>query len=141
MALKKNITTEHGINLQDAYCRVDNVVINNKTNMSFLVNVYADKTAKQILAREMAQGRMSQQEIDFLSKADPKIASYLTKDKGTKAFNYHWSSDYNAGLDKISDTTNSWILTNPKTSIGIGAIWLGQLWDKFSEQTNNPIDY
>ena len=100
----------------------------------------SNKTAKQILAREMAQGRMSQQEIDFLSKADPKIASYLTKDKGTKAFNYHWSSDYNAGLDKISDTTNSWILTNPKTSIGIGAIWLGQLWDKFSEQTNNPID-
>jgi hypothetical protein len=48
MALKKNTTTEHGINLQDAYYRVDNIVINSKTNMSFLVNVYADKTAKQI---------------------------------------------------------------------------------------------
>lgn len=48
MALKKNTTTEHGINLEDAYCRVDNIVINNKTDMSFLVNVYADKTAKQI---------------------------------------------------------------------------------------------
>ena len=100
----------------------------------------SNKTAKQILAREMAQGRMSQQEIDFLSKADPKIASYLSKEKGGKSFNYHWSSDSNAGLDRISDTTNTWILTNPKTSIGIGTIWLGQLWDKFSEQTTNPID-
>ena len=42
----------------------------------------SNKTAKQILAREMAQGRMSQEEIDFLSKADPKIASYLSKEKG-----------------------------------------------------------
>ena len=100
----------------------------------------SNKTAKQILAREMAQGRMSQEEIDFLSKADPKIASYLSKEKGKKSFNYHWSSDSNAGLDRISDTTNTWILTNPKTSIGIGTIWLGQLWDKFSEQTTNPID-
>ena len=83
---------------------------------------------------------MSQEEIDFLSKADPKIASYLSKEKGKKSFNYHWSSDSNAGLDRISDTTNTWILTNPKTSIGIGTIWLGQLWDKFSEQTTNPID-
>lgn len=100
----------------------------------------SNKTAKQILAREMAQGRMTPKEIDYLSKADPKIASYLSKEKGSKGFNYHWSSDSNAGLDRISDTINTWILTNPKTSIQIGAIWLGQIWDKFSEQTKNPID-
>lgn len=100
----------------------------------------SNKTAKQILAREMGLGRMTQQEIDYLQKADPKIGSYLSKDKGTKSYNYHWSPDYNIGLDRISDTTNSWILTNPKASIAIGAIWLGQLWDKFSEQTSNPID-
>jgi hypothetical protein len=100
----------------------------------------SNKTAKQILAREMAQGRMSQKEIDYLSQADPKIASYLSKDKGNKAFNFHWSSDYNVGLDRISDTLNSWNLTNPKSSIAIGTIWLGQLWDKYSEQTTDPID-
>lgn len=100
----------------------------------------SNKTAKQILAREMAQGRMSQKEIDYLSQADPKIGSYLSKDKGNKGFNFHWSSDSNVGLDKISDTINSWNLTNPKSSIAIGTIWLGQLWDKYSEQTTDPID-
>jgi hypothetical protein len=100
----------------------------------------SNKTAKQILAREMAQGRMSQKEIDYLSQADPKIASYLSKDKGNKGFNFHWSSDSNVGLDRISDRLNSWNLTNPKSSIAIGAIWLGQLWDKYSEQSTNPID-
>lgn len=100
----------------------------------------SNKTAKQILAREMAQGRMTQKEIDYLTKADPKIGSYLSKEKGNKSYNYHWSSDNNLGLDRISDTINTFILTNPKVSIAIGTIWLGQLWDKFSEQTKNPID-
>lgn len=100
----------------------------------------SNKTAKQILAREMGLGRMTEAEVAYLTQADPKIGSYLSKEKGTKSYNYHWSADYNLGLDRISDTTNSWILTNPKSSIAIGAIWLGQLWDKFSEQTNNPID-
>ena len=100
----------------------------------------SNKTAKQILAREMSQGRMTQKEIDYISKADPKIGSYLSKEKANKSLNYHWLSDNTIGLDRISDTINTFILTNPKTSISIGAIWLGQLWDKFSEQTKNPID-
>jgi len=100
----------------------------------------SNKTAKQILAREMAQGRMTDKEIEYLGQAEPKIASYLSKDKGKKSFNYHWSADSNVGLDRISDTINSFNLRNPKVSIGIGAIWLGQIWDKFSEQTKNPID-
>jgi hypothetical protein len=110
-----------------------------KLNRSGLFSL-SNKTAKQILAREMAQGRMSQKEIDFLASGEPKIASYLSNDKGKKSFNYHWSADSNLGLDRISDTINSFNLKNPKVSIGIGAIWLGQLWDKFSEQTKNPID-
>jgi hypothetical protein len=48
MALQKNLSTIYGIDLNNAYCRVDNIVINAKTNMSFLLKVYADKTAKEI---------------------------------------------------------------------------------------------
>jgi hypothetical protein len=100
----------------------------------------SNKTAKQILARELGQGRMSQKEIDYLTQADPKIGNYISNEKGTKGFNYHWLSDYNVGLDRVSDTVNSFNLTNPKSSIAIGTIWLGQLWDKYSEQTTDPID-
>lgn len=48
MALQKNSQTVFGINLTNAYCRVDNIVINDKTKMSFLLKTYADKTAKEI---------------------------------------------------------------------------------------------
>jgi hypothetical protein len=112
---------------------------NDKLNRSGLFSL-SNKTAKQILAREMSEGRMTEQEIKYLSDVEPKIASYLSKDKGKKSFNYHWSADKNVGLDRISDTINGWNLRSPKVSIQIGTIWLGQMWDKFSEQTKNPID-
>ena len=47
MALKKNIDTVYGIEIKNAYCRIDNVIINNKTNITFLLKSYADKTAKE----------------------------------------------------------------------------------------------
>ena len=48
MAIQKDFETVFGINLTDAYCRVDNIVINEKTNMMFLLKTFADKTAKEI---------------------------------------------------------------------------------------------
>lgn len=48
MALQKNIETVYGISINNAYCRVDNIVINAKTKMNFLLKIYADKTAKEI---------------------------------------------------------------------------------------------
>jgi hypothetical protein len=100
----------------------------------------SNKTAKQILAREKAEGRLSDKEIRMLSEADPKVGLYISDDKGAKTFNFHWKADYNLGLDRIKDEMNKWDLTNAKLSIPIGTIWIGQLWDKFSTQTLNPID-
>lgn len=48
MALEKNFQTVYGINISNAYCRVDNIVINSKIKLSFLLKIYADKTAKEI---------------------------------------------------------------------------------------------
>jgi hypothetical protein len=48
MAIQKDFETVFGIKLTNAYCRVDNVVINEKTKMAFLLKTYADKNAKEI---------------------------------------------------------------------------------------------
>ena len=48
MALQKNIDTIYGIAVNNAYCRVDNLTISEKTKMTVLVKTYADKTAKEI---------------------------------------------------------------------------------------------
>jgi len=103
----------------------------------------SNKIAKIVLCHEMVGGdkrRMSTAELSYLRNADPVLASYLSDDKGRKGFNEHWSSDYNVGLDKISDKINPINLLNPKVSIAIGTIWIGQLWDKFSAVTNSPLD-
>ncbi len=114
------------------YTSADNL---NRSGLFSLSN----RTAKQILARERALNRMSAKELDVLTKANPKVGVYLSNDKGVNLPNYNYLTDYKRGLEKISDTENSWDLTNPQLSIPIGTIWLGQLWDKFSE-TFNPID-
>ena len=103
----------------------------------------SNKIAKIVLCHEMVGGekrRMSTAELSYLRNADPVLASYLSDDKGRKGFNEHWSSDWNAGVDKISDKINPINLLNPKVSIAIGTMWIGQLWDKFSAQTSNPLD-
>lgn len=103
----------------------------------------SNKIAKIVLCHEMIGGdkrRMSTAELSYLRNADPVLASYLSDDKGRKGFNEHWSSDYNVGLDKISDKINPVNLLNPKVSIAIGTMWIGQLWDKFATQTSNPLD-
>lgn len=103
----------------------------------------SQKTAKLILATEMGKKRMSVDELNYLRNNDSNIASYLSDDKGKKSFNEHWDADYRSNYVAVNDNQKSKILfdlKNPKVSIQIGAIWLGQVWDKFSEQTNNPID-
>lgn len=42
MALMKNITTVHGLNLANAYHRVEDLTLVKKTQISFFVRVYAD---------------------------------------------------------------------------------------------------
>ena len=42
MALSKNITTAHGIVVEDAYLRVDSVCITDKHAMQFIVHAYKD---------------------------------------------------------------------------------------------------
>jgi hypothetical protein len=99
----------------------------------------SNKTSKAILSREAATKRLSVAEKDYLSKHDPIIASYLGE-KGTKATNKHWSSDFTTGEYHISDTVNPFDLMKPEVSIQLGAIWLGQMWDKISEYTRKPED-
>ena len=48
MAIQKDFETVFGIKLTNAYCRVDNIVINEKTKMAFLLKTYADKNAKEV---------------------------------------------------------------------------------------------
>jgi hypothetical protein len=99
----------------------------------------SNKTSKAILSREVATKRLSEAEKSYLSKHDPVIASYLGE-KGTKATNKHWSSDFTTGEYHISDTVNPFDLMKPEVSIQLGAIWLGQMWDKISEYTRKPED-
>jgi len=100
----------------------------------------SNKIAKIILAKEMIGKRMTATEKAYLRGQDPVIAEYISDTKGTKAYNEYWYSDFNVGLDRINDKINPINLLNPKTSIALGTIWIGQLWDKFSEQTLNPLD-
>ena len=43
MALEKTITTQHGIVVNNAYHKVDNVVIRNKDQMEFNVKIFVSK--------------------------------------------------------------------------------------------------
>ena len=43
MAISKTINTKFGITVQNAYHRVESVNILSKTNMTFVVFIYADK--------------------------------------------------------------------------------------------------
>jgi hypothetical protein len=114
------------------YKSVDN---QNRSGLFSLSN----KTAKQILSRERALNRMTLRELEYLTKANPKVGVYLSNKKGVNLPNYNYLTDFKRGLANISDTENSWDLTNPQLSIAIGTIWLGQIWDMFSK-SNNPID-
>lgn len=42
MALKKSISTVHGIQVNDAYFRVEDMVLQTKNSMRFVVRAYAD---------------------------------------------------------------------------------------------------
>jgi hypothetical protein len=52
MALKKTITTNHGINVIDAYHRVGSVRLQGKSQITFNVYVYADPT-KQFISESL----------------------------------------------------------------------------------------
>lgn len=99
----------------------------------------SNKTSKAILSKEVGNKRLNEAEKAYLSKNDPIIAGYLGE-KGRKATNEHWSSDFTTGEYHISDTVNPFDLMKPEVSIQLGAIWLGQMWDKVSEQSRKPED-
>jgi hypothetical protein len=99
----------------------------------------SNKTSKGILSREVGMKRLNDAEKAYLSKHDPIIASYLGE-KGNKATNEHWSSDFTTGEYYISDTANPFNLMKPEVSIQLGAIWLGQVWDQIAQQSNSPED-
>lgn len=48
MALSKNIVTEHGFEIQNAYCRIESVTILKKTTLILCVDTYKDKTKKAV---------------------------------------------------------------------------------------------
>lgn len=54
MALQKNIETVHGVDINNAYHRVDNIVINNKNQLTFLLNIYADKNFTPVAVESYA---------------------------------------------------------------------------------------
>lgn len=102
----------------------------------------SQKQVKEILAREMAMGRMSDAEKENLIQADLKLKTYLSpkSEKGTRADHEHWSSDATMGDGMINDTKNPFNIASPQLSAQVTAIWLGQLLDKYGEQTNKPLD-
>ncbi len=102
----------------------------------------SNKVGKGILATEKANGRMNAAETAFLQGAgDATLSHFLDDDKlPTDTLNKHWKSAAGTGVDRISDNTNPVDWTNPKIAIQTGAIWIGQVWDKFSEQTKSPLD-
>jgi len=48
MALKKTINTKHGIDVNDAYHRVESVQLREKTQLMFAVRSYADPSKQAI---------------------------------------------------------------------------------------------
>lgn len=54
MALAKDIKTVYGVELKNAYLRVENVRLENKENIAFSVCVYADKSKSAIEAKPYA---------------------------------------------------------------------------------------
>ena len=102
----------------------------------------SQKQVKEILAREMSQNRMNEAEKSYLIASEPKLKTYLSpkSEKGTLADHEHWSSDATMGDAMINDTKNPFKLMSPELSAQVQAIWLGQLIDTYSKQTNNPFD-
>lgn len=69
MALKNAFTTVHGINLTDAYIRVEALRLATKSTMAFNVCVYADRT------KPMVDGRPVECSYD-LAGANPLEQAY-----------------------------------------------------------------
>lgn len=53
MALKKSITTIHGINIVDAYIRVDGLRLSSKSTIAFNACVYADSSKPMVDGRQV----------------------------------------------------------------------------------------
>ena len=53
MALKKNIQSEHGISVNDAYHRVENVLFIGKEQISFNVRSYINSEAKFLPVKDL----------------------------------------------------------------------------------------
>lgn len=69
MALKKALTTVHGIYLADAYIRIEELRLANKSTIVFNVCIYADKT------KPVVDGGVMQCAYD-LSGANPLEQAY-----------------------------------------------------------------
>lgn len=52
MALSKTITTQHGVEIKDAYHRVENLEIQYKNRIRFQVKAYADQTKEPLQSKE-----------------------------------------------------------------------------------------
>lgn len=126
---------------------------NGKNNPEFKTNEFprklnrsgyfslSQKIAKIILLGELGNNRLSIAERQFLNEyGNTALKNYILPEKGTKSFNQHWLADLNVGSDRVSDSLNPFNLLTPEVSIAIGTIWIGQVVDKYSEQTSTPID-
>lgn len=127
------VNASNGVN-NSAFRKSDKLVRSGVCSLS-------QKTAKIILCNEKARNALSEAEISYLTSADGNIGAYLNDaDKAHRGYSFDWRDDYNAGVNQISDTKNPFLLSDAKVSIGITAIWLGQLWDVFSKQTDKIVD-
>jgi len=105
----------------------------------------SNKVGKEVLTREMAKGRMNAAEKEFLNNAgDANLKLYIGDDypPGVKSGNKFWKNAKSGFPNAISATSKqnpiNWM--NSKVAIQVGALWIGQVWDKISEQTRNPLD-
>jgi hypothetical protein len=53
MALLKTITTKYDITVQDAYCRVENVLIQSKNSLQFLLKTYVTSASAAEFGSEL----------------------------------------------------------------------------------------
>jgi hypothetical protein len=73
MALKLDYTTDSGIAVKDAYCRIDEVFILKKSKMDLMVNYYANATAASPFYRERVDAS-----FDLFSKSNAIAQGYQT---------------------------------------------------------------
>lgn len=110
----------------------------------------SNKVGKEVLAREIKSGRLSEAERAYLNEhGDASLKQYISPERPSGVVNGNtWSGSAGGSDDMFISTIDknskqlpldsNW--QKPEIAIQVGALWIGQVWDKIAEQSRNPID-